>query len=694
MSDASPRSSLYSLLSALLLVLALTVGFFVAQEALRRPEVFIYDSILLAAGSLAAWSAIIAAVLRATRNYRWLLLLPALLCAACGKALALTGLLTFLLGSFLLGSWLCKRWSPLASFAESALSKPLFCLVGLSLNALLVWAAMHFPVNTPGTYWAFFVAEVAIFGYLGGLSLPLPARAWSVGQVIILLHALLFLPYALVPVHNFDDLVAHLFIPHQTLLFGQFSFSPDFVSGLNASMLPMGAFTGAYMLGGEHAVRLLNLSMFTLGFLALESFTRRRWNGAVAALAVLFAVLTPFTHWTLAICFSDALFFATATALVLLALEFIENGSPSRLPGIGLMAAFGYLSKQQIIFIAIPLSIPLATRAISCARNALFETLRAAGMACFLFLVFISPPLIHNYILSGNPLFPFYNAIFKSPFWPEQDLVDGRWSEPFNWLTLWRLTFFGSHFVENGDYSFGFAPLTLAPIALGILLLRPVRSGLAPLGLVVLCFCYLFLCFKTTGLYMRYFLGIVGPMSLALALVVWRCASSSLWHARVVAVLVSVIAVGNFAALFSGRNTADPYPIAEAFSGSLTYSSMSYHQGLKKLFIKARKRFGKDSLGLIIDSPGNYFAETRVVSNYWHFPRMSRLILETQGPEELSELLFNDEQVSYVIMPLSMKPEGPGNPVFRERLKLVAKTSDFGLFVPKRPPQDSSHPPA
>lgn len=692
MSRTASPSRVVSFGLTLLLLAASTLAVIATQEALSRPEVFIAESILLAATALLSSGAVVAALFWATRDCRWLLVLPPLACAASGKALAFIGLFVFLSASFLLGSWLCRRLPPLASFAASSLSLPLFLLVGLSANAFITWAAMHFPVNTLGAYWAFFIVEVALFGFLGRLTIPLPARTWSAGQVIILLHSLLFLPYALVPVHNFDDLVAHLFIPHQTLIFGQFPFSPDFVSGLNTSMLPMGAFTGAYMLGGEHAVRLLNLSLFGIGFLALESFTRRRWGGSVAALAVLFAALTPFTHWTLAICFSDALFFATATALLLLSLEFFADRSPSQLPGIAIMTALGYLSKQQIIFIAIPLAIPLGYATLQSVRGSLPQTVRAVSVASLLFLFTISPPLIHNYILSGNPLFPFYNAFFKSPFWPAENLVDSRWDEPLNWSTLWRLTFYGSQFVENGDYSFGFAPLVLAPLCLGFLLVRPIRAGIAPLGLLALSLCYILLCFKTTGLYMRYFLGIVAPVSIALALAVWRVAGTSRWHARGIAALLSVICIGNFSALFSGRNTADPYPLYEAFTGSFRNSSVAYHQGLKKLFTRAHRRFGEESIGLIVDSPANYLAETRVISNYWHFPRVSRALAGTSDPQRLANFLFDEEKVSYLVMPLSMKPEGLGDPRFRQRLKLVAKTADFGLFVPIQASSESQTP--
>ena len=52
------------------------------------------------------------------------------------------------------------------------------------------------------------------------------------------------------------------------------------------------------------------------------------------------------------------------------------------------------------------------------------------GNALPMFLVFLFPLLpysIYMYVQTSNPIFPFYNGIFKSPYWPFENFKDLRW---------------------------------------------------------------------------------------------------------------------------------------------------------------------------------------------------------------------------------------------------------------------------
>lgn len=82
-------------------------------------------------------------------------------------------------------------------------------------------------------------------------------------------------------------------------------------------------------------------------------------------------------------------------------------------------------------------------------------------------LAFVSA---HSYatawLATGNPLFPLYNAIFKSPFAPISNFSDPRWIHGFGIRSYVRAFFHTSEFFEGGNYTAGWQYLLLLPLAL------------------------------------------------------------------------------------------------------------------------------------------------------------------------------------------------------------------------------------
>lgn len=91
-------------------------------------------------------------------------------------------------------------------------------------------------------------------------------------------------------------------------------------------------------------------------------------------------------------------------------------------------------------------------------------------IATAIFLAPIAPFSIFLYKLTGNPIFPLYNGIFKSPYWPQGVAFDPRWGpwgvlESIAWPVLmffkpYRLSEFSAY---SGRLSIGYL---LAPICL------------------------------------------------------------------------------------------------------------------------------------------------------------------------------------------------------------------------------------
>lgn len=88
----------------------------------------------------------------------------------------------------------------------------------------------------------------------------------------------------------------------------------------------------------------------------------------------------------------------------------------------------------------------------------------------FLLLIPLSFVALHSYALAwkvtGNPVFPLYNAIFLSPFFSTENFSDSRWIHGFSILSYFRTFFYTSEFFESGNYTAGWQYLFLLPPAI------------------------------------------------------------------------------------------------------------------------------------------------------------------------------------------------------------------------------------
>lgn len=88
--------------------------------------------------------------------------------------------------------------------------------------------------------------------------------------------------------------------------------------------------------------------------------------------------------------------------------------------------------------------------------------------------------------LTGNPVFPLYNAIFLSPYFDASNYTDLRWIKGFTLSRYWDLFFNTAQYYESENFVAGFQYLLLLPLGLVVLLLRPLRQHATALLLPLL----------------------------------------------------------------------------------------------------------------------------------------------------------------------------------------------------------------
>jgi hypothetical protein len=136
-----------------------------------------------------------------------------------------------------------------------------------------------------------------------------------------------------------------------------------------------------------------------------------------------------------------------AIPLLLRATEMVVSESEDR-ADVPFAVSFGLLTGASVALKLFNLAYVIPIAAIYIANVATVNGLSRPRLTATRLLVtgasFLLPLLpftLFIYRQTGNPVFPFYNRLFHSPFWPPSDLVDGRWGPKGIFETIaWPIT--------------------------------------------------------------------------------------------------------------------------------------------------------------------------------------------------------------------------------------------------------------
>jgi hypothetical protein len=147
----------------------------------------------------------------------------------------------------------------------------------------------------------------------------------------------------------------------------------------------------------------------------------------------------------------------------------------------------------------------------------------------------------YAWIVSGNPLLPLYNGIFKSPFVPLENFHDPRWHAGIGWLTPWDLS---AHTDRYGEVYRGAAGIAFLGSLPGVLM-QAWRGGVGR-WLALGTFASALLLFSQLQ-YFRYVFPCVAVLT-TIGIVAYGRA----FQPRLLAVLVVLLVLGNLALFKSG----------------------------------------------------------------------------------------------------------------------------------------------
>ena len=292
----------------------------------------------------------------------------------------------------------------------------------------------------------------------------------------IAVPVLALLPFLPAPEIAFDAVYYHLPIARDLARLGSLPYEPYLVF----TAFPLGAdllYGVAAMFGALDGARVLQfaagLACACVAF-ALASRLRGRRAGAFAAFVW---CATPLVMWEMTIAYVDlvaALFVGCAGVA---ALRHRESREARDAALCGLFLGLGLATKLTVILVAGPLLAALTAVEIAARRGVV-----APALATLTLAIAAAPQYLRAFFLTGDPVFPYLNGLFRSPLWePVNDTFDhlqfGDGNGPFDLVLLpARLVLEPGRFDQNPA-----AYLLVFPIlvAAGLLFaLRP-RAGAA-----------------------------------------------------------------------------------------------------------------------------------------------------------------------------------------------------------------------
>jgi hypothetical protein len=492
-------------LAALILLLLLAA---LAAFGIRDHHLFTQPIWLPAGWSRFLWFAAVFWPIALALPPRWLA--PSAALFMLGYSIWWSGFLAPVAALYLVGSAavLGRRIAP-----ESDL--PTAICAGVSVFAVVFWIALHFPINRPWVY----AAAVAI----PWLTLPFSNRASADGEnrgvrflqcsnrreaaalALLLFMLMAHWLVALMPEVSDDGLAMHLALPMKVAHDARWDF--DFKHQAWA-MMPSGGdaiFTSAYLLGGEAGARLVNLGML-LVLAALIVSTLRQWVSPAAAFlsAALFAS-TPLVQLVTGSLFVENLWAPLVVAAVLILIGSLDTGDCSKFPLAGLLLGAALSMKLTASVFLLPAAV---IAFVAWWRN---RSVQPLALTIALVVLFGAPVYVFSWLKTGNPVFPFANTIFKSPYYNSTiPFRDSRYTTPLRWTTPYDLTFSTERYNEGYPGGAGLQYFVLAIPALLVLKRRaPRAAGLAALFAILML----------AGLlsYLRYMYPAFALLSIAIA---------------------------------------------------------------------------------------------------------------------------------------------------------------------------------
>lgn len=343
-------------------------------------------------------------------------------------------------------------------------------LIGAGCYGILIEFLAYFPINTTSVYSIILLLPIVFLSNekRGDFIDLLNKLKVSLGEInlltiFVISLALTHYVYSFLPEFGYDALAFHLYIATTMKHQASWSFNPELYSWALMPMLGDWLYSCVYILSGEVSARILNVLFILCAACIGCRFTR--WMGGNA----------DSSKWAAALILSSPLVFAESgslfvesiwSAYILAGLFFfIRPLTPKNDEiKIGFLFLAFAVSAKAITLIWIPIFFILVGLNIKGVTWRINVKPYLIGLGFLILVGFV--PYISSYLISGNPVFPFFNGVFKSPFYPEANFDNPLFKTAISWDFFYQITFNSKKYLEASAGAPGLQYLLVLPSAL------------------------------------------------------------------------------------------------------------------------------------------------------------------------------------------------------------------------------------
>lgn len=491
--------------------------------------------------------------------------------------------------------------------------------------------------------------------------------------VPVALLMLIMLCYASAPIDEYDALTGHLPITMYAARNGVYNVNiAESITYSQTGMLFYGFSTLLATFGAYKAMTMFNVVLFFLIFGVLVQFSRKLYSGCSGLiLALLFFSVPMFFEFSTILYVEMLPIFLTFSGFYTFA-ELEPKRAWDSMPYLGLLFGCAVISKLTICYtilsgglIAIILFFIYALKEHISVRSVIKRFLLSGSI--FLFILII--PFGLAWYRYGNPVFPWFNGLFQSPYFASFDFVDPFNNSPlgFSIQSILTMVFQTSSNIEMQNGGIGYFLLGIPAIPLSWLIYR--KRPLIVWGIVSFA-AYGVSTFFTYNL--RYYMAIFMMAVMLLAVALCIICNRIFKNGKLVAIILSgIIAVPGVFYI------SECYPWKNNLINVSDEISVSVYSDLLNEIPEGKRVFCSEPF------KGDY--NGYLASNNWHGSAWQQII-EKEGISKIDYISSFD----YYICNLADENE---NKLLKEcqksdkmTLVLIKKRGDYELYQIKAEP--------
>lgn len=300
------------------------------------------------------------------------------------------------------------------------------------------------------------LAAICWYGYISSKKFPVERYGRSFWLLVALPLFGIYALRAAFPDHSFDVLSYHLLHGERSIrgtLFipgdffptpAPFNPAPDTLTAISRALLGYRLGTVINWLALVWAAQVTDK--------LLRPFMKRAWLRSACVLVVFLAEHLLFEVSTYMVDLLTLPLLLDATYLTLRADK--ETNDRTNIYHVAFLLGISTAFKITNLTVALPLLLLWTFKIWK--RHAAVKQMKTGALALLAFVLPLLPFAVYIYRVTGNPLFPIGNVLFKSPYWPTHGGWDNRWGPIGIWQTIvwpFSVVFYPERYSELAVYS-------------------------------------------------------------------------------------------------------------------------------------------------------------------------------------------------------------------------------------------------